>query len=332
MGKGNRILWIDYIKGICMFLVVMSHIPWPEEYRLFFSPIFLTGFFFASGYTFKNGQKFREFLLARARTLIIPIITLGCINAILAYMADGKPMWDRLCGLVMQRAGQWDDLWFVACLFTLEILYYCVSKMTKSLAVRFVLCFIMSILGYVYISQYHNIPLVWHFDNACVLIPFFCVGNLLHQSSYLNVLVKYINSNRGYLLALLVWILYAITVVIGNNVSVDIHLREYGNYPIFMLNAIIGVVALFVSVVKLEQLAVGVVSKTLSFIGQNTLVYYAFQFKVIRLVQIIFSKVQISTFSYVGNIVSSVLVCLLLAFPACVVKRYFPWCLGRWYK
>lgn len=316
-----------------MFLVVMSHIPWPEEYKLFFSPIFLTGFFFASGYTFKTWQKFNDFLFSKIRTLIIPIILLGLINAVLAYTADGKPIWERLCGVAFQRAGQWDDLWFVACLFTLEILYYGVVKIAKGLIARFALCLIMSILGYAYMTQYHDIPLVWHFDNACVLIPFFCIGNLLHESSYLNVFFEHIKSKRGYILVFLAWILYAITIVLGNNVSVDIHLREYGNYSVFMLNAIIGVTALFVSTVKLEQiLSVGIISKPLVFIGQNTLVYYAFQFKAIRLIQIFFSKIQISSVSYAGNIVCSVFVCLLLAVPAYVVKRYFPWCLGRWYK
>lgn len=57
----QRILWIDYIKGICMFLVIMSHSSWPEGYDLLFSPIFLTGFFFVSGYTFNEELVFRDF-------------------------------------------------------------------------------------------------------------------------------------------------------------------------------------------------------------------------------------------------------------------------------
>lgn len=44
-----------------MFLVIMSHSSWPEGYDLLFSPIFLTGFFFVSGYTFNEELVFRDF-------------------------------------------------------------------------------------------------------------------------------------------------------------------------------------------------------------------------------------------------------------------------------
>lgn len=330
--KKQRILWIDYIKGFCMLLVVMSHSAWPEGYDILFSPIFLTGFFFVSGYTYNDKLCFRDFLLARFRTLVIPIILLGVINAILANIADGKPIWERLCGLILQRAGQWDDLWFVSCLFTVEVIYYMLSSLTHKPILRLILSFIVSICGYIYMSICHDTPLPWHIDNACVLLPFFCVGEVIRKYSRLNLILEYIKSEKGYATIFAIWMLYVLTVIVGDNVSVNIHLREYGKYPIFMLNALIGVVALFVSAVGLERFSMGVIPKSLTYIGQNTLVYYAFQFKAIRLVQIIFSAIGLSIASYIGNILGCILVCLILIFPAYIIKRYFPWILGRWYK
>lgn len=331
--KGKpRILWIDYIKGVCMALVIMSHSAWPNGYNLLFLPIFLTGFFFASGYTYNNKLSFRDFLFTRFRTLIIPIIFLGVINAILAHIADGKPIGERLCGLLMQRAGQWDDLWFVACLFTVEILFYIVSCLTHNSLFRLIFSFILSIVGYSYITNYHNVPLPWHIDNACVLIPFFCIGNLIRHSPYLDQLLGYIRSSKGYVIISVIWILYLTTVYVGGNMSVNIHLREYDNYYIFMFNAMIGVVALLVSTVKIEHYSVCIIPRFIKYIGQNTLVYYAFQFKAIRLVEIIFALVGLSIGSYMGNILGCVLVCMILILPAYIIKRYFPWVLGRWYK
>lgn len=47
------------------------------------------------------------------------------------------------------------------------------------------------------------------------------------------------------MLILAIWTLDVMTVIVENNVSANIHLREYGRYPVFMLNALIGVVVLF---------------------------------------------------------------------------------------
>lgn len=50
----------------------------------------------------------------------------------------------------------------------------------------------------------------------------------------------------------------------------------------------------FFSAVRQELLFNGLISKMLNYIGQNTLVYYVFQFKAIRFVEIIFVLVDLS--------------------------------------
>ena len=51
MSKTNeRIKWLDIIKGICISFVMLSHSYSPDDYRRFFTPFFLSMFFFASYY------------------------------------------------------------------------------------------------------------------------------------------------------------------------------------------------------------------------------------------------------------------------------------------
>lgn len=53
----NRLTWIDDVRGLCMFFVIISHynavgVP---VFRHIFAPLFLVCFFFVSGYLFKGG-------------------------------------------------------------------------------------------------------------------------------------------------------------------------------------------------------------------------------------------------------------------------------------
>lgn len=324
----KRELWIDYIKGFCMLLVVMSHNSWPLWFNRAFTPIFLTGFFFVSGYTFNTKNNFYEFLYAKLKTLVIPILCLGVINTLLAYIAEGKPVLDRLCGLLLQRAGMWDDLWFVACLFTMELIYYFISIVISSNTYKFILSVSLSICGYLYIYSFPNVPLVWHFDNACMLLPFLCWGNIFRGWSSREYITSLIKLAEGNLLIILLLCLYAFAIIVFDNSQTNIHLRDYHNYLEFMITAFIGIAALYVCAIFVERFSSNWVLKSLNYIGQNTLVYYAFQFKVIRLVAIIGGYIGLKVGSYSGNVISSILVCVILILPAYIIKRYFPWMLG----
>lgn len=327
-GLKMRESWIDYIKGFCMFLVVMSHNSWPLWFNRAFTPIFLTGFFFVSGYTFNTKNNFYEFLYAKLKTLVIPILCLGVINTLLAYIAEGKPVLDRLCGLLLQRAGMWDDLWFVACLFTMELIYYFISIVISSNTYKFILSVSLSICGYLYIYSFPNVPLVWHFDNACMLLPFLCWGNIFRGWSSREYITSLIKLAEGNLLIILLLCLYAFAIIVFDNSQTNIHLRDYHNYLEFMITAFIGIAALYVCAIFVERFSSNWVLKSLNYIGQNTLVYYAFQFKVIRLVAIIGGYIGLKVGSYSGNVISSILVCVILILPAYIIKRYFPWMLG----
>lgn len=71
----QRLGWIDMMRGICMFLVILHHSGAPELYQRFLSPFFLSGFFFISGYLFLNPQKSFDGKLKFIRvveTLLIP--------------------------------------------------------------------------------------------------------------------------------------------------------------------------------------------------------------------------------------------------------------------
>ncbi|HON53348.1 MAG TPA: acyltransferase family protein [Bacteroidales bacterium] len=69
----QRINWIDYAKVIGIYLVVLGHLPIPEQGSVYIYSFHMPLFFFISGFLSKtNNITFRQFILKKIRTLIIP--------------------------------------------------------------------------------------------------------------------------------------------------------------------------------------------------------------------------------------------------------------------
>ena len=77
LDRKDRIDWLDVLKGILIVFVVLSHSYPPDIYRYFFTPFFLTMFFWASGYTFSMKKSGKEFLLNKCRSLLLPLLYWG---------------------------------------------------------------------------------------------------------------------------------------------------------------------------------------------------------------------------------------------------------------
>lgn len=321
-----RLDWIDYLKGICMFCVVMSHLYWPEWYERFLAPFYLAGFFFVSGYTFKLKSSFKEFLFVKSRTFLWPILALGFINAFIVYLYPGVDIKERLLGIMVQIPGLWDDLWFVACLFTMELIFYPFLRYVHSDRGR---CVIISILvcgGLVYANS-GLMHLPWHLENACIMLPFLYFGYWVKESVHG---AKYFNRLRNGKVLLLLLVIYILLNVVYNNTPVDIHVLEYGFFPFYMLSAFIGVLLVASASLTLDStLDVRLIKTVLRYVGKNSLVYYAFQSKIITAIIILITPLGWHVHSYVGNIISAVVVCMLLIVPTEIINRFFPFLLGR---
>lgn len=74
----KRILWLDVSRGLAFLMVVYSHLEYTNDSVMrYFSPVFLTTFFFVSGYLFKEKCSFSKVFEQRTRTLLLPFLALG---------------------------------------------------------------------------------------------------------------------------------------------------------------------------------------------------------------------------------------------------------------
>lgn len=319
----NRILWIDYIKGICMIAVMMNHLGWPLGYARFMYPFELAGFFFAAGYTFNRKRTSIEFIKSKIMSLLLPIMILGTINAIIAYIAESKPLLDRLIGLIVQMPGAWDDLWFVACLFTMELLFYVFTNDRFSIRKVGMACFTVSLASSFWIS-YVGLRLPWHIENACLLLPFMFAGYVMKHNT---LPVRLFKGTIGMRVFCLLFLFYSVFVFVYPNYPIDVHLLEYGNLFVFFISASFGVGILAFFSVFLDRSSLRFAP--LIFIGQNTLIYYAFQSKAIRLFDVVGHLINYDSTSYLGNIIGMLFVSFVLVVPTFIINRYFPFILGR---
>ena len=124
----ERITWVDMGKGICMLCVMLSHVDFvPKVYVDFFVGFFLAAFFVLAGYTYNNTRSFRTFLYVKFRTLIIPIFVFGSIDIMLRViftLSDPIPLATQIKGMIFQIRGEYDELWFLAAMFTTSICFY----------------------------------------------------------------------------------------------------------------------------------------------------------------------------------------------------------------
>ena len=105
----NRKAWLDYMKFIAMFLVVVYHTP-PRYDNAHEAALFNMGapvFFFAAGYLFNIARQknFFSFLAHRARQILVPYTTFFIIFYAL-WLVVGR----RMAGPEEQAIGLYEPL------------------------------------------------------------------------------------------------------------------------------------------------------------------------------------------------------------------------------
>lgn len=184
----NRQAWLDYMKFIAMSLVVFHHTPprYNPAHEVGLIYVGMPMFFFAAGYLFKvaKEQYFFTFLQRRARKILIPYTTFFIVFYAL-WLIVGRRMAgpeemaiDPLIPLKQFITGQPDvvvaPFWFLATMFTLQIIYYPIRRYLSGywpLVVSVLLCLSLLVLPDLEVFHY------WNFDRALLYMPLYAFGN-----------------------------------------------------------------------------------------------------------------------------------------------------------
>jgi len=328
----KRLAWIDYMKFIAMFLVVVYHTP-PRydpahEVALFYmgAPIF----FFAAGYLFNVARQkgFLTFLAHRAKQILVPYTTFFIIFYALwlvvgrrmagpEEMAIDKltPLWQFVQGTPQVVLG---PFWFLAALFTMQVIYYPISRWLKGrwpLVVSLLLSLSLLVMPDVPCFRY------WNLDKAFLYMPIFAVGNCCRE---LVGKFDFSTAARSCL-----WIVLA-ALGLGYLVFAPLTIDKDVSY-VLSPEAIILVIPCYVATCKLleDRLGTSRVARTVAVTG---ITYLALQNYLIGVIKLLVAKLVGASAldeSILWKVLIAVIVMVILYPMALFIDRYLPWLLGK---
>lgn len=253
--KTKRVDYIDMLKCLGMFIVVSGHIhPYYGWFSLPIHSFVIPLYFLLSGMTFKR-QKFPtlwEFIKHRAKTLLLPYFMFSVVTWVFwavwnVVLHTGVDLWGPLLQtFVAQGSGHFlvhnVPLWFLPCLFVIEVIYYGISKLPDW--ANLLTCIILSVIGACMIfwwkGIFHLLP--WSTESALVAVLFYCTGNLLSKRLSLIGIQNMVLGKKGMYFVLMV----IITAVLINTAHYNGHITlgsdSLGKNPVlFYLNAFMGI-------------------------------------------------------------------------------------------
>lgn len=127
----SRIVWIDFLKGICILWLIVYHM---HVFDWMWSPVPV--FFFLSGLFFSEGKSFKVFVKKKAFALLVPLLfffVLGVVATALKCKMQGEsysfpPLW-RFATIIPKDADIVNPMgvgaiWFLVSLFEIYVIYY----------------------------------------------------------------------------------------------------------------------------------------------------------------------------------------------------------------
>ena len=208
----TRETWIDAWKGGLILAVVIGHVVGGGSHfatgdaRAFLRGIYfwiysfhMPAFFFVAGWLWRR-KEFSPFLVGRLKRLVVPYFSVGVISIVIflslhggavsgvtdAYYVesagDAGGLVESLLALI--HAGGWPNgngfrfnsvLWFLPCMFTAELIYWCVDGLIPSRRIQLVLVVLM-LVGCFELRHVHVPALPWGADKMLRFLPWLILG------------------------------------------------------------------------------------------------------------------------------------------------------------
>ena len=264
----NRLDYIDIAKGLGMFTIIWGHIMYAGISDAIVYAFHIPLFFFLSGLVFSRNryQNFSTFLVKRIKGLIVPYFVFSFLTWIIWALyswlghAQVESYWMPLLQTFIAQGSDGYlihnvPLWFVWCLFVVEIGYYFISNLSDWVII--VICLGCAALGYIlvnHVDAFDFTRLPWSIEVALMAIPFYALGNLINKNIGHQQLVDTINKNKVVSWLVILACLIALYFGASFNGSASMGHAYLGkNVWIFYPTAICGIVAMMGLCVLLSQ-------------------------------------------------------------------------------
>lgn len=290
LAKKNRILWIDFAKGIAIILVIIGHTVKNESILFAIYTFHMPLFFALSVMTYRLSASAQDLLgnIKRSfRHLIIPCIGLWLLHDILFLLAyhsgmDSIALWVRnrflsfffSSSLPIQLKGitvpSFGVLWFLIALFfgrtLFDVAYLYLGSVTLYLdSIIAIFCAMGVLLG-------KHVAFPFSLDYALAIQPFFLFGIRYNKRKNTPFSVKRLMIGISGC-----WPLGACITFCCPGDSLDIAYRQYPLFPICILMscfALLAVSEICKWIVMSSETYCRYIVKSISFIGEHSFVLF----------------------------------------------------------
>ncbi len=277
--KEKRISWIDMAKGYGILFVIWAHLgtgalsTWMYSFHV---PLF----FFLSGVTFSAKADFKQFIIKKAKALLLPYLFLGLVMIAYYIFASiiNKEFTSSfflkiITNFILQK--RYLTLWFLTTLFLLNVMAYPLIKKVKNQIVLLAVSIVMLIAGLLYYKSGGG-AIVWNIDVCFTAMPFFMVG-YLYKKNYTLIQNFFYKKSRK-ILAFVTFlgcnILFLVLSISISGQGLDMHGNVYGCEPLMYLSAFFGIFAIVILSKAFEL-------RCIIYIGKNSLLYYVWHLHLI---------------------------------------------------
>lgn len=350
----NRITFFDTTKGILMLFLVWGHlIIFAKEFGIrtdffpviqysvpFYRVFFMQTFFVITGYCTSWSASFRPFLIKNLKTIILPAFIFLPFNWLASFFVNDTCTFGTLIEKLLNYLSGGLP-WFLSALFISKLLFWLEFKFVKSQRCQWITIALLFVIGLV-ISESTEVPNVYKFQHALLMLPFIALGNLIkgieNKEIHINVLGHEIfrggvlSINNLALLSVPYFLIIVLWQILGLKLGfpavdsfIDIH---YMTAPFHLVFAVSGTALIFIIAKCLDGI------NFLSLIGRQSLFVYLFHGFVVYLLMWAYTKIFNVTDSFESGMcfyLSTYLLSILTLTIGCkiVENKKFSWMVGK---
>lgn len=329
-GKKERVVWIDQLKGVAFFFVILGHMGIPATLESWIFSFHMPIYFFITGLHFNIDklaqQKPLDYLKKLAQRLLIPYVWLQLLSMCLRFLQNTvlqhteTPAALYLRGMLYANSKKMDapsnPLYFVLLLFMAEAALYFLIRLTKG-SRPFVFGLTILLLPLSLLTQ--SVPLPWHVNVVPTVMFMILCGEVLGRFYRANEeRIKALTLPRALLWAAALFALGAVLWYCNGRTS--IHGNEYGkDFLPALLAALSTSVALALLTMRLPKMA------WLNLAGQNTLLFMGLHKPMLLCMEAVFPQQKTTAWF----ILCAAVLCYAIMLPLALWFRSFaPFAIG----
>ena len=315
--------YIDILKGIGIFFVVLGHVTRISELRVFIWNFHMPLFFLISGFLYNPDKypDFKGFFKSKFKSIYIPYVLFFLVTFLYWVVIERKfrggeySIFHQFVGLfygTLEGNHLYFNgpLWFLPCLFATELIFYFISKIKDKIGILSVLIISFTIGTLVQLYNLNVFPFGLH--TAFFGLVFYGIGFISkeHETSFTNLALVF-------KLLLLVGCMYVQIMAVQNGYRGDIETSPIYFIPIALCGMLFWAV--------LSKLVNK--NRTLEYMGVNSLIIMSVHEPIYRLLIGGLSKLSGMEVNMVrANLTYSVLIsitCIIAIIPIIYVYNKY---------